>query len=314
MRRQELGGAVAQRKRQHLLRATAQRGVRQAGRVADETPARPSSGAAETYALLASSAIIQACACLASSRNDSISDGLRRVVLGEIPGFGLGECVESIAGCGDEVGFDILESFTDLGQQFGGKRHSDACARNGQFWATRVSKLLMSHAWARNVRILPDPRGPGKESEGRPRQRAGSRCRPEGAIALACGVATGAGGYCTSAFLSIAGTVNRRGNLQPELSAPLSGSDHVGLDDHLVDGAGNGVVKASSLPPLDGPHRLDAGVVVDPPMPLAVASDRRVLWVRTLTRHCQPPGAPETFQACSSPGRASADALHWSRA
>lgn len=66
-------------------------------------------GPAEPYALLASSAITQACACLPSSRNDSISDGLRRVVLGEIPGFGLGERVESIAGCGDEVGLDNFD-------------------------------------------------------------------------------------------------------------------------------------------------------------------------------------------------------------
>ena len=38
---------------------------------------------------------------------------------GKVSGFGFGERVEAVAGCGPEGGFDIAESFTDLPKKLG---------------------------------------------------------------------------------------------------------------------------------------------------------------------------------------------------
>ena len=54
-----------------------------------------------------------------SLRKDSASDGLRRAMSGKVSGFGFGERVEAVAGCGPEGGFDIAESFTDLSKKLG---------------------------------------------------------------------------------------------------------------------------------------------------------------------------------------------------
>ena len=46
-------------------------------------------------------------ACASSCLNDSISDGLSRLEVREVARFGLGERVESVAGCGFEFGFEV---------------------------------------------------------------------------------------------------------------------------------------------------------------------------------------------------------------
>jgi len=53
-----------------------------------------------------------ALACASSCLNDSISDGLSRLEVCEVACFGLSERVESVAGCGFEVGFKITMLFT----------------------------------------------------------------------------------------------------------------------------------------------------------------------------------------------------------
>ena len=57
-------------------------------------------------------------ACFASCSKDAISDLLRCVVLDEVAPFGLGEPVESVAGCGSEGAFDIAEALAELGEVF----------------------------------------------------------------------------------------------------------------------------------------------------------------------------------------------------
>lgn len=94
---------------------------------------------------LANCAIIHSCACLFSCRRDSISDGLRRFVLGKVAGFGLGERVEPIAGCGAEGGFDIGLAVTDGCQKFGGRRNFGASAAMCVGRAQGVHRRMYQH-------------------------------------------------------------------------------------------------------------------------------------------------------------------------
>jgi hypothetical protein len=71
-------------------------------------------------------------ASLLSCRKDSISDGVRRVMTDEVSRFGFGERVETVAGCGAEGVFDVIELGTGFIQKCIGCRQSLAAALHVQ--------------------------------------------------------------------------------------------------------------------------------------------------------------------------------------
>jgi hypothetical protein len=75
---------------------------------------------------------------------------------GKVSGFGLGERVEPVAGCGSEGIFDIAESFTDLSQQFRGKRECCAVplARSTLLHPNEILAFSATAPWVRRRRAL----------------------------------------------------------------------------------------------------------------------------------------------------------------